>query len=242
MSSETEKHADKIAQEIAKLLLDLSPDSKPKVNANRLKCTLADIWEFADNFRVTTTLKFSDDQIGSITYTRDLVTDHDVYDLSRPREVAKTIAETISNTFTIQEVESLQQNLVIVSAPKPKEAPESKIQDSIKEFAPKVGATLFRNTVGIFKTAWGGTVHTGLCKGSSDLVGWTTKTVTPDMVGQQIAIFTAIECKKVSKGAATTDGQKDFIAKVLRAGGYAGVATRLEDLLEITENKTKVKL
>jgi hypothetical protein len=34
-----------------------------------------------------------------------------------------------------------------------------------------------------------------LCKGSADLIGYRTITITPDMVGQQVAVFTSIEVK-----------------------------------------------
>jgi hypothetical protein len=70
-------------------------------------------------------------------------------------------------------------------------------------------------------------LHAGLVKGSSDLIGWTTKVITPDMVGQRIAIFTAIEAKDGS-GRADTD-QAKFIRNVQAAGGIAGVARSEDD-------------
>lgn len=66
------------------------------------------------------------------------------------------------------------------------------------------------------------TIHAGLCKGGSDLIGWRSVTITPDMVGQQIAVFAAIECK-AARGRVSTD-QQNFIDAVNRAGGFAGVA------------------
>ena len=38
-------------------------------------------------------------------------------------------------------------------------------------------------------------LNAGLTKGSSDLIGWTSIEITPDMVGKKVAIFTAIEAK-----------------------------------------------
>lgn len=64
-------------------------------------------------------------------------------------------------------------------------------------------------------------VDAGLCKGSSDLIGWQTVTITPDMVGKRIAIFTAIEVKYGS--TRTTDEQANFIEQVNKAGGIGKI-------------------
>lgn len=63
--------------------------------------------------------------------------------------------------------------------------------------------------------------------GTSDLIGWTTITVTPDMIGKRLAIFTAIETKESGGGNKRT-AQKQFIANVLAAGGYAGFAQSVD--------------
>jgi hypothetical protein len=104
---------------------------------------------------------------------------------------------------------------------------------------------MFRNNVGM---AWTGrvvrntngsiTIHdprpldAGLCKGSSDLIGWTPVTVTPDMVGQRLAVFTAIEVKG-PKGK-TSPEQTNFIDRVKIDGGIAGVARSADDATQIT--------
>lgn len=101
-------------------------------------------------------------------------------------------------------------------------------------------AVLFRNNVG---TAWTGDVqrlidgsvliknprifHGGLCKGSSDLIGWRSIEVTPAMVGKQIAIFSAVEVK-APKGRATVD-QVTFLDNVTRAGGLGCLAYSVDD-------------
>lgn len=89
---------------------------------------------------------------------------------------------------------------------------------------------MFRNNVGAFKRGdrW---INFGLVKGSSDLVGWTPVEITQDMVGQTVAVFTAIECK-AKKGRATPP-QLFFIERVKLDGGYAGIARSVEDALEI---------
>jgi hypothetical protein len=71
----------------------------------------------------------------------------------------------------------------------------------------------------------------GLCPGSSDLVGWTTITITPEMVGQQIAQFTAAEVKAPT-GAIRPD-QTNFVAAVSAAGGRAAIVRSVEDAIAL---------
>ena len=54
------------------------------------------------------------------------------------------------------------------------------------------------------------------------MIGWTSLTVTPDLVGRKIAVFTAIEAKAI-KGKPSPE-QTRFIEAVARAGGIAGIA------------------
>jgi hypothetical protein len=110
---------------------------------------------------------------------------------------------------------------------------EHRIQNEIR-LAISGKATLFRNNVG---TAWIGDTsklkdgsvlirnprifHAGLCEGSSDLIGWRSITITPEMVGQTAAVFAALEVK--SKTGRATAGQKNFCQRVIEAGGLAGI-------------------
>jgi len=59
--------------------------------------------------------------------------------------------------------------------------------------------------------------------GASDLNGWTSIVVTPEMVGTRVAVFTSIECKE-SGGGRTSGDQRNWIERVREAGGIAGVA------------------
>ena len=59
--------------------------------------------------------------------------------------------------------------------------------------------------------------------GQSDLIGWRTITITPDMVGCRVAVIAAIECKRTEGGRVSAD-QRKWIETVQRAGGIAGVA------------------
>jgi hypothetical protein len=70
-------------------------------------------------------------------------------------------------------------------------------------------------------------LRAGLCSGSSDLVGWRSVTITPEMVGTRVALFVAIEVKAPC-GRATAE-QKNFIARVVEAGGVAGIARSPRD-------------
>jgi len=106
-------------------------------------------------------------------------------------------------------------------------------------------ATLFRNNtgtgwVGKTKRAQGGGIYiesprplaAGLCLGSSDLIGYTEKEITPDMVGKKIAIFTAVEIKK-DQWAKTSAEQIRFIENVQKAGGIAGLAKSPEEAVRL---------
>lgn len=74
----------------------------------------------------------------------------------------------------------------------------------------------------------------GLAVGSSDLVGWVSVTVTPDMVGQRVAVFTAVEVKN-SRGGRASDEQPGFIRAVMEAGGRAGFARSVEQARAIVD-------
>lgn len=73
--------------------------------------------------------------------------------------------------------------------------------------------------------------------GFSDLAGFTPVTITPDMVGKTLAVFTAIEVKDATNNP--SEDQERFLAIVQRNGGYAGVARSVEDALKIIQNHPK---
>ncbi len=125
---------------------------------------------------------------------------------------------------------------------------ETNVQRSIMMAVSRLGTRIFRNNVG---TAWNGKnyatkdgkrvienaqlIRFGLCKGSSDLIGYTSKTVTPDMVGKKVALFTAIEVKK--KGGKESPEQKNFIKRLNDAGGLGGFAYSEAEAVAIIQNK-----
>ena len=110
-------------------------------------------------------------------------------------------------------------------------ASEQSIQQHIR-IACSTGATrLFRNNTGTLRDANGRPVQFGLAKGSADLIGWTTRTITADMVGQRVAVFTSIEVKTPT--GRVSPEQRQWLEAVQTAGGIAGVARSVEDALRI---------
>jgi len=105
-------------------------------------------------------------------------------------------------------------------------------------------ATMFRNNTGqgvlgqvvrqdggTFHIVNGRRVQFGLCVGSSDLIGWKSVTITPDMVGKKLAVFTALEVK-TSTGRPTKE-QVNFIQAVRSAGGFAGIVRSVDDAVAV---------
>ena len=109
---------------------------------------------------------------------------------------------------------------------------EAFVQNKIRLAVGHGKIRLFRNNTGALLDIKGRLVRFGLCKGSSDLIGFKTITITPDMVGKEVAIFSAIEVK--DKGKVTTD-QKHFIDIIQNAGGLAGVAKDVDEAKKILD-------
>lgn len=127
---------------------------------------------------------------------------------------------------------------------------ETDIMRRLQRRASELGARLFRQNTGM---AWVGSktqrglatvrlgqndvvirnarpFHAGF-KGMSDLGGWVPVTITPDMVGETVAVYTQAEIKK--PGGRPTAEQVAWIEAVNRAGGRAGVARNDDDLAAI---------
>jgi len=91
---------------------------------------------------------------------------------------------------------------------------------------------LFRNQVGqLPDPRTGRMVQFGLARGSADLIGWRTLVVTPEMVGQRIAVFTSIEVK-TERGRIRPD-QHAWLGTVQAAGGIAGISRSIADATQI---------
>jgi hypothetical protein len=73
-------------------------------------------------------------------------------------------------------------------------------------------------------------LHAGLVDGGADLIGWTTRTITPDDVGKRVALFTALEGKE---GAGRlSSSQRTFLAAVQAAGGIAAEVRSVDEAVE----------
>lgn len=72
-------------------------------------------------------------------------------------------------------------------------------------------------------------LHAGLCVGSSDIIGFKSVVVTPEMVGKTIAIFAGVEIKTAS--GKLSKEQIAFIDTLNRFGAIGAVA-RNEDEAE----------
>ena len=106
-------------------------------------------------------------------------------------------------------------------------ASEQTIQQHIRLACSTGNCRLFRNNTGTLRDQHGRPVQFGLCKGSGDLIGWTTRTVTPDMVGTTIAVFTSVEVKAPT--GRIRPEQQQWLETVQAAGGIAGVARSVAD-------------
>lgn len=126
---------------------------------------------------------------------------------------------------------------------------ESSLQNAIRMALAGKGL-FFRSNVG---SAWVGEIarktpnsitlvhprlfRSGLPKGFSDLVGCVPVVITPEMVGQTIGVFTAIEVK-TPRGKVSND-QAKFLKAVTCNGGRAAVVRSVDEAIKaISENNT----
>ena len=77
----------------------------------------------------------------------------------------------------------------------------------------------------------GRVLHAGLAEGSHDLIGLTPVTVTPDMVGRSVAVFTSVEAKW--GGGRLAPEQKNWGKFVLGHGGIVGEARTADEAVEL---------
>ena len=123
--------------------------------------------------------------------------------------------------------------------------PESIAMEDVALGAASVHMRLQRNNRGAFKNDYGGFTHFGLGNDgskdskdflSSDYIGGTRVTITPEMVGKTVFIFTAIEVKpkgwrmRLFKPGSRERGQQNYLEWVVKMGGFAGFATCADDL------------
>lgn len=70
-------------------------------------------------------------------------------------------------------------------------------------------------------------LHAGLGDGSGDLVGWVTREIRPEHVGQRWAVFASLEAKE-GTGRLSPE-QRAWMAAVQAAGGIAAEVRSVDD-------------
>lgn len=108
---------------------------------------------------------------------------------------------------------------------------EQAIQQRIRLACSRGRVRLWRNNTGRLRDERGQLVTFGLCPGSADLIGYRSVTVTPDMVGQTLAQFAAVEVKTPT--GRPTPEQTAFLDHITAAGGLAGIARSVEEARQI---------
>ena len=102
---------------------------------------------------------------------------------------------------------------------------ETNIMNRIMLAMSKKGYLVWRNQVGLFKTLDGRTVNIGI-KGSSDLMAVKPTVITPEMVGQTLAVFVAVEVKTAT--GRQSEPQKKW-QKAVEKLGVEYILARSED-------------
>lgn len=124
---------------------------------------------------------------------------------------------------------------------------ESEVSQLIQIQARHYGCTLLRNNAGACIDNTGRLVRYGLGNlskqqtakiASSDLIGIQKVVITPDMVGQTLGLFVAVEVKKEAwnpekKLNPRENAQKAFIDWVISNGGKAFFANNIDKLTEL---------
>lgn len=121
--------------------------------------------------------------------------------------------------------------LIAQHTPKPRKHTETNLVARLIAAASKCGARLWRNQTGTYQLKDGRWISSGLCVGSSDLIGYRVVIITPDMVGQKVAVFCAIESKSATGRA--TDRQQAFLRDINFDGGIAQVVRSERELVAV---------
>ena len=108
-------------------------------------------------------------------------------------------------------------------------ASETHLQQEIRlSVGTRPDLRLYRNNCGSLPDPRTGRLVTfGLARGSADLIGWRTITVTQAMVGTRLAVFTSIEVKTPT--GRVKPEQQAWLEAVQGAGGIAVIARSVPD-------------
>ena len=117
---------------------------------------------------------------------------------------------------------------------------EHEIQQRIRLACGRGPVRLWRNNTGALVDQQGRFVRFGLCKGSSDLIGLRSLEITPEMVGQRLAQFVALEIK-TAQGVLSPE-QQAFLRLVKQLGGVAAVCRSVEEAEQLLGSPRQVLL
>lgn len=117
---------------------------------------------------------------------------------------------------------------------------EHEIQQRIRLACGRGPVRLWRNNTGALVDQQGRFVRFGLCKGSSDLIGLRSLEITPEMVGQRLAQFVALEVKTAS--GVVSPEQRAFLRVVQELGGVAAVCRSVEEAEQLLGTPRQVLL
>jgi hypothetical protein len=108
---------------------------------------------------------------------------------------------------------------------------EHEIQQRTRLVCGRGAVRLWRNNTGALVDQQGRFVRFGLCKGSSDLIGLRSLEITPELVGQRLAQFVALEVK-TAQGVLSPE-QRAFLRLVQELGGVAAVCRSGEEAKQL---------
>jgi len=117
---------------------------------------------------------------------------------------------------------------------------EHEIQKRIRLACGRGPVRLWRNNTGALVDQQGRFVRFGLCKGSSDLIGLRALEITPELVGQRIAQFIALEVK-TAQGVLSPE-QRAFLRLVQQLGGVAAVCRSVEEAEQLLDTPRQMLL
>lgn len=81
-------------------------------------------------------------------------------------------------------------------------------------------------------------LHAGLTEGSGDLVGWDSREIKPEHVGQTWAVFVSLEAKEGTGRLAPA--QRGWMAAVRDAGGIAEEVRSVEDAVRAVDRSSEM--
>ena len=117
---------------------------------------------------------------------------------------------------------------------------EHEIQQRIRLACGRGPVRLWRNNTGALVDQQGRFVRFGLCKGSSDLIGLRALEITPELVGQRLAQFIALEVK-TAQGVLSPE-QRAFLRLVQQLGGVAAVCRSVEEAEQLLDTPRQMLL